>query len=70
MPSIPNRTEWSSHEWLRLTTTVLGLLVILVTGGTAGTGGTTDPGVWHGAVLIENDDIGDAQEPRLAGSQD
>mgnify|MGYP001820689366 FL=1 len=37
--------------------------------GGGGSGGTAVTRVWHGAVLIEQDDVGDAQEPRLAGSR-
>ncbi len=39
------------------------------TGGEGGSGSTTVPRAWQGAVLIEQDDTGDAQEPRLAGSR-
>lgn len=94
MPSIPKRTDWSSRSWARLAGALLGLLVILATGGcdgasgtgdnggggTAGTGGTGGIGgggsggtavtrVWHEATLVEQDDVGNAQEPRLAGSR-
>lgn len=89
MPNIRKQTEWSSHSRLLPAGALLGLLLILATGGcdgNSGTGGgggggqggsageggsagTAVEGVWHEATLIEHDDTGDAQEPRLAGSR-
>ena len=91
MESIPKRSGWFSHSRLLSRGALLGLILILATGGCdgdagkagnggggesgqggsageGGSAGTSVAGVWHEATLIEHDDAGDAQEPRLAGS--